>query len=74
MVGLLRNFVARLQGELSQLKDETGTSFLEYLFKVVSFVSESRNNEGGYVFKESDRWIAFTLYISLLEYNALQEN
>ena len=35
IIGLLRNFVARLRGNLRVRKDELGISFMEYIFKIV---------------------------------------
>ena len=42
VVGLFRNFIARLKGNLRECKDEVGISFLEYLFKIVDHVNNSK--------------------------------
>lgn len=45
VVGLFRNFIARLKTNLRNCKDECGISFLEYLFKIVEHVNNSKKQD-----------------------------
>ena len=68
-IGCLRNFIAKSSGDfLRNERDELNISYMEYLFKVVNSVHESKEST------QTDRLMVLTIFISLIEYEAVNEN
>ena len=65
-IGCLRNFIAKCGNSvLRNERDEFGNTYLSYIFKIVKEVHESQGQS------QTNRLIVLTLYISLIEYEAV---
>lgn len=65
VVGFFRNFIAKTKGQLRNIKDELGISFMEYIFRIVEHVEVSTTNNKP-TYKKSDKDHILTVYTSLL--------
>ena len=67
-IGCLRNFIAKSSGNyLRNEADELNISYMEYIFRMVKTIHENPKAS------QTERLIVLTLFISLIEYEAVNE-
>ena len=71
-IGCLRNFVSKYKGNLRNVMEKSGLSFLDLLLNAVKYIHENQGQKQN--LSQSDRAIILTIYISLIEWQAVNDS
>ena len=63
-IGCLRNFISKYKGNLRNVQEKSGLSFLDLLLNAVKYIHENQGHKEN--LSLSDKAIILTIYISLI--------